>query len=165
MHNYLPAILDELGGHGDLATTNLDISSLRPSLGSPLPILQVTGVGRLKDRHALIDVVAGIGDVGQLVDVAALGFLAYPLFNLTVVGVVAVVTVEVVAIVGARIIPGVVVGATPGDTRRDIPEVVAWIIPGIAVVRPTLVSPRRGSVVFIISLSIRFDSIALLDLC
>jgi len=74
--DYLPAILDQLGGYGDVGAPGLDVVGLRTGLAGTARVLDVAGVGLLEDRHALAGVVAAVADVDRLLDVAAFGFLA-----------------------------------------------------------------------------------------
>ena len=160
-----PAILDQLGGYGDPTATDPDVVGLRIALGCTLRVLQVAGVGGLKNRHALIDVVAGVANIHRLPDVAAVGFIRDLLAYIPLIAAVVIITVVVVVNVLAVVVVAVIVIIIVVVTM-----VVLIIIAGVALVVVAMVvfvviPLPRGVVFFIIDLLLRVCAIGFLGLC
>ena len=173
LQDYLPAILDQLGCYGDPTAADPDVVGLRIALGCTLRVLQVTSVGGLKNRHALIDVVAGVANIHRLPDVAAVGFirdlLAYILLIAAVVIITVVVVVNVIAVVVVAVTVVIIV-VVAMVVFVVVTMVVLIIIAGVALVVVAMVvfvviRLLRGVVFFVIDLLFRVCAIGFLGLC
>ena len=133
MQDYLPAVLNQLGAYSEPATAHIDVVGLRIILTCPLGVLHVAGIGGLKNRHALVNVVARVYNVDRLIDIAGIADLLVYIFVIAVIVMVVdkvivvivpvvVVTVIVVVVVAVVIVVvvAVLVSAVPEQPLDDV---------------------------------------------